>query len=161
MKLQNISRYALLAVVGLSLVVFFVFFGLWGDEKMGEYDAPAFTDLLLVWMYILGVVTTVLTVWSVVKTAMGAKSAGSGSASGVPSTKITVCTWALFVASLVIGYVIGLGAEEFVAADGTVTSSFMVTITDMFIWSIYILFLAVIVAVGVAMSGVLTKTASK
>lgn len=161
MKLQNISRYALLAVVGLSLVIFVLFFVLWGEEKMGEYDMPALTDVLLVWMYLLGGVTTILTILSVVKTIMGSKGTDAASTTGVPGTKVSVCTWGLFVVSLVVGLVLGINETDFVAADGTVTKASMVTLTDMFIWSIYILFAAVVIAVCVAMSGVLTKTASK
>jgi hypothetical protein len=37
----------------------------------------------------------------------------------------------------------------------------MVTNVDMFIWSIYILAVVAFAAVGIAMSGILTKTASK
>ncbi len=161
MKIQNISKYALLAVVALSLIVFGMFFGMWGDEKMGDYDAPTYTGLLLIWMYALGAVTTVLTVWSVAKTVMGAKGSDAASVTGVPGTKITVCTWLLFVVSMVVGYVLGIGEPEFIAADGTVTPGSMVTMVDMFIWSIYILFVVAVVAVCVAMTGVLTKTASK
>ena len=54
-----------------------------------------------------------------------------------------------------------MNATEFTAADGTVTAANMVTITEMFLWSIYILTIAAIAAVGVSMSGILTKNASK
>ena len=159
MKIQQISKIALLAVVAISLVVFGLFFGCWGDEKYGDYDAPTFTGLLLYLMYGLVVVTTGLIVWAMVKSMAGSK--GGGALGGVPSTKITVCTWSLFVISLVVGYVTGLGEPDFTAADGTVTAGSMVTVVDMFMTSIIVLFLALVVAVIVAMSGILTKTASK
>jgi hypothetical protein len=37
----------------------------------------------------------------------------------------------------------------------------MVTVVDMFIWSIYILSVVAFAAIAVGMSGILTKTASK
>lgn len=159
MKIQQISKIALLAVVAISLVVFGIFFGCWGDEKYGDYDAPTYTGLLLYLMYGLVVVTTGLIVWAMVKSMAGSK--GGGSLGGVPGTKITICTWSLFVISLVVGYVTGLGEPDFTAADGTVTAGSMVTVVDMFMTSIIILFLALVVAVIVAMTGILTKTASK
>jgi hypothetical protein len=62
---------------------------------------------------------------------------------------------------LIGGYVLGLGEPDFTAADGTVTAGSMVTIVDMFMTSIIVLFLALVVAVVISMSGILTKTASK
>lgn len=161
MKIQNISKYVMLAVMAVSLVVFALFFGMWGDEKYGEYDAPTFTGLLLFLMYGLTFLTTGLIIWAVVKGIASSKGTDAAATTGVPSTKITICTWTLFVASLVIGYVLGFGESDFTAADGTVTPGSMVTVADMFMFSIYVLFLVAVVVVGVAMSGILTKTASK
>lgn len=159
MKIQQLSKMALLAVVAISLIIFGLFFGCWGDEKYGEYDAPTFTGLLLYLMYALVVLTTGLIVWAMVKSMAGSK--GAGSLGGVPGTKISVCTWGLFVLSLVVGYVTGIGEADFTAADGTVTAGSMVTVVDMFMTSIIVLFLALVAAVVVGMSGILTKTASK
>lgn len=161
MKIQNISKYVMLAVMAVSLIVFALFFGVWGDEKYGEYDAPTFTGLLLVLMYVLTFLTTGLIIWAVVKSIASSKGTDAAATTGVPSTKISIFTWTLFVASLVVGYVLGIGESDFTAADGTVTPANMVTVTDMFMCSIYILFLVAVVAVGVAMSGILVKTASK
>jgi hypothetical protein len=112
-------------------------------------------------MYGIVVLTTVLTVWAVVKGILSNKGNDSAATTGVPGSKITVFTWGLFVVSLVVGYVLGIGEADFTAADGTVTAANMVTITEMFLWSIYILTIAAIAAVGVSMSGILTKNASK
>jgi hypothetical protein len=57
--------------------------------------------------------------------------------------------------------VLGIGEEDFRAADGTVTTGGWVTVVDMFIWSMYILTLVAIVAIGITMSGYLTKSATK
>ncbi len=161
MKIQNISKYVMLGVMAISAIVFVLFFGLWGDEKMGEYDAPKFTDLLLVLMYALAGITTFLVVWAVVKGIASTRGNDSAATTGVPGSKIIAFTCLLFIGSMVFGYVLGIGEPEFIAADGTVTPGSMVTIVDMFIWSIYILSVVAFAAVGIAMSGVLTKTASK
>ena len=161
MKIQQISKYVMLAVMAVSFIVFAVFFGFWGDEMYGEYAAPTFTGLLLFLMYGLVLLTSGLIVWAVAKGVASAKGSDSAAVKGVPSTKIVVGTCILFVASLVIGYVLGLGATDFTAADGTVTPAHMVTVVDMFIWSIYILSVVAFAAIGVSMSGILVKTASK
>ena len=85
----------------------------------------------------------------------------SAATTDMPVSNITSFTWALFVVSLVVGYVLGIGEADFTAADGTVTPGHMVTVVDMFIWSIYILSVVAFAAIAVGMSGILTKTASK
>lgn len=161
MKIQQLSKYVLLAVIAVSAVVFAMFFGFWGDEMLGEYAAPTFTGLLLFLMYGLVLVTTGLIVWSVFKSIANAKGSDSSASTGVPGTKITVFTCILLVASLALGAIIGAGETDFTAADGTVTSGGMVQVVDMFLWSMYILAAVAFAAIAVSMSGILTKTASK
>ncbi len=151
----------MLAVIAVSCVVFAMFFGFWGDEMIGEYAAPTFTGLLLFLMYGMVALTAGLTIWAVVKGVASTKGNDSAATTGVPGSKITVCTCILFVLSLVIGYVLGIGESDFTAADGTVTPGSMVTVVDMFIWSIYILAIVAFASIAVSMSGILTKTASK
>ena len=161
MKIQYISKYVMYAVIAVSFVVFALFFGFWGDEMMGEFAAPTFTSLVLVLMYGIVALTTILTVWAVLKGIASNRGTDSAAATGVPGSKITIFTWTLFVVSLVVGYVLGIGEADFTAADGTVTPGHMVTVVDMFIWSIYILSVVAFAAIGVGMSGILTRTASK
>lgn len=161
MKIQQLSKYVLLAVLAVSAVVFAMFFGFWGDEMLGEYAAPTFTGLLLFLMYGLVLVTTGLIVWAVAKSVASSKGSDSSAATGVPGSKITVFTCILLVASFVIGYILGIGEPDFIAADGTKTSGGMVQVVDMFMCSIYILAVVAFAAIAVSMSGILTKTASK
>ena len=161
MKIQQLSKYVLLAVLAVSAVVFAMFFGFWGDEMLGEYAAPTFTGLLLFLMYGLVLVTTGLIVWAVAKSVASSKGSDSSAATGVPGSKITVFTCILLVASFVIGYILGIGEPDFIAADGTKTSCGMVQVVDMFMCSIYILAVVAFAAIAVSMSGILTKTASK
>lgn len=161
MKIQQLSKYVLLAVLAVSAVVFAMFFGFWGDEMMGEYAAPTFTGLLLFLMYGLVAVTTGLIVWAVVKSVASSKGSDSSASTGVPGSKITAFTCILLVASLVVGYVVGIGEPDFTAADGTKTTGSMVQVVDMFMWSMYILAIVAFAAIAISMSGILTKTASK
>lgn len=162
MKIQDCSKYAMLAVMGISVVVFALFYGYgWEDSFEDQFNIPYFTSLLLIWMYIAVAVTAALTVWSVIKSIQSTKGNDPAATTGVPGGKITVCTVLLMLVSLVPGIVLGLGETDFTAADGTVTTGFWVGVVDMFIWSIYILTIAAVIAVAVAMSGVLTKSASK
>ena len=162
MKIQNISKYAMLCVIGVSVLVFLLFFLIgWEDSYEGDFNVPYFTSLLLVWMYLTVAVTAALTVWAVVKGVQSTKGNDPAATTGVPGGKVILGTIALLVVSLIPGLVIGFGESEFTAADGTVTSAAGVMVVDIFIWSIYILTIAAVAAVGVSMSGILTKSASK
>lgn len=85
---------------------------------------------------------------------MGAK---GENISGVPGGRVNAIALVIMVLSLVVGLVPNLNETEFTAADGTVTSATMVTVTDMFLWSIYIMTIATTLAVLVNMSGVMKK----
>lgn len=161
MKIQNISKYAMLGVMGLSAVVFILFFAIGWDNFEGDYVAPTCTGLLLVWMYVMVAAAALLTVWSVVKGVQSTKGNDPAATTGVPGGKVILGTVVLTIVSLVVGLLLGIGEADFTAADGTVTTGGWVQVVDMFIWSIYILTVVAIVAVGVAMSGILTKSASK
>ena len=161
MKIQNISRRALFACVILIVACFIAFFTVGYNNPVGDYNEPQLTELLLWLMYGLTVVTAILTVWGVVRGIQSTRGNDPAVTTGVPGGKIVVVTIVLLIASLVVGYVMGMNATEFTAADGTVTAANMVTVTEMFLWSIYILTIAAVAAVGVSMSGILTKNASK
>lgn len=162
MKIQQISKYALLGTVAVSAIVFLLFFFVgWEDSYEGDFVVPMFTSLLLVLMYAVVAVTALLTIWSVVKGIQSTKGNDPAATTGVPGGKIITGTVVLTLVSLAVGGVLGIGEADFRAADGTITTGAWVTVVDMFIWSIYILTVVAIGAVIVAMSGVLTKSASK
>lgn len=151
------SYYVLYACFGIIVLVFAAFFGYGYDNLEGEYNAPLCTEGLMWLMYGMFAVTCLLALWSVgrsVKISMGAK---GEDVSWVPGSKVTMWSVIILVASLVIGLVPNLNEVEFVAADGTVTSPMMVTITDMFLWSIYIMLLITTLAVVVNMAGLMKK----
>ncbi|MCR5819355.1 MAG: hypothetical protein K6F94_00175 [Bacteroidaceae bacterium] len=162
MKLQKLSNYALLGCIIVGVICFALFF-LVDYNNMdfdGVHTSPALTDLILVLMYLFFVLTAGLTIWSLVR-GIKVNSGNSGpSPTGIPSSKITICTWGGVILALVIGLICGLGEDAFTTVSGKVTSGGMVTVVDMFLVAIYILAIATIATVVVSMSGYLTKSAT-
>ena len=161
MKIEKISKMALYICVGIILVCFGAFLTIGYDNPMGDYNEPLLTDVIMWLMYLLIAATAILTVWSVVRSVQSNKGNNSGASTGVPGGKITAFTVALLVVSLVVGVLLGLGETDFTASDGTITTAGWVTVVDAFCVSIGILLVAAAAAVGVSMTGILTKSASK
>ena len=161
MKIEKISKMALYICIGIILVSFAAFLTIGYDNPVGDNNEPILTDVIMWLMYLLVIATAGLTVWSGVKGIASSKGTDSAASTGVPGGKVSLITWGLFIVSLVIGLVLGLGEEAFTAADGTVTSAGWVTVVDAFCVSIGILILAATVSVLVSMSGILTKSAIK
>ena len=161
MKIEKISSRVLLACVILIIVCFGAFLTIGYDNPVGEYNEPMLTDVIMWLMYILTAVTAALTVWSLVSGMQNNNGNDPAATTGVPGGKITLFTTILTIASLVLGWIIGIGEEPFTATDGTVTSGAWVTIVDVFMVSMGVLFLAAAIAVAVSMTGIVTKSASK
>lgn len=161
MKIEKISKMALYICVGIILVCFVAFLTIGYDNPMGDYNEPALTNVIMWLMYLLVAATALLTAWSVVRSIQSNKGNDSAATTGVPGGKITMVTLVLLIASLAIGYVMGLGEADFTASDGTVTTGGWVTVVDAFCTSIGILMVVAGIAVVISMSGILTKSASK
>ena len=144
MKIEKISKTALYICIGVILVCFALFLTIGYDNPVGDYNEPKLTDLIMWLMYIMAIVTALLICWSAVKSLQNSKGVNHAAIRGVPG-----------------GIVSGLGEPDFTASDGTVTTGAWVTVVDMFCVSIGIMFVAAILAVGVSMTGLVSKTASK
>ncbi|MBO5881204.1 MAG: hypothetical protein J6Q57_06230 [Paraprevotella sp.] len=151
------SYYVLYACFAIIILTFAVFFGYGYDNMEGDYNAPVCTEGLMWLMYGMFAVTAILAVWSVVRGAKISMATKGGDISGVPGGKVTAASMALLVISLIVGLVPNLNETEFVAADGTVTTAAMVTVTDMFMVSIYIMLLLTTLAVVFNMTGLMKK----
>ena len=162
MKLEKLSNIALFSTIGVGVVCFLLFFLV--DYSNMDFDgvhvSPALTDLVLILMYALLFVTAGLTIWSLVRGATVNSGNTGPNPTGIPSGKITLCTWGLVIVTLIIGVVCGLGEEPFTTVSGKTTAAGMVTVVDMWILAIYVLAVVAILAVVVSMSGVLTKSAT-
>ncbi len=157
-KTEIISKNVLFACSAAIIVVFGLFFGVGYENPVGDYNEPQFTEVLIYLMYALVAIAALLACWSVIKSIIGSLGFKGENLSGVPGTKISAGSFILMLASLVPGFVIGRGEEDFTAADGTVTSAGMVQMTDVFIFSIYILLVATVLCVAANMlKGVFKK----
>ncbi len=161
MKLEKLSNIALYTTIGIGVVCFLLFFLV--DYSNMDFDgvhvSPALTDLVIILIYLLLAVTAGLTIWSLIRGASVNSGNTGPNPTGIASGKITLCTWGLVIVALIIGVVCGLGEEDFTTVSGKTTAAGMVTVVDMWIWAIYILAIAAILAVVVSMSGWLTKSA--
>ena len=161
MKIEKISQMALYICIGIILVSFAAFLTIGYDNPVGDNNEPILTDIIMWLMYLMVIATAGLTIWSGIKGMASSKGTDPAASTGVPGGKVSLITWGLFVVSLVIGLVLGLGESDFKAADGTVTTAGWVTVVDAFCVSIGILLVAAAAAVVVSMTGVLTKSAVK
>ena len=161
MKIEKISSRVLLACVILIVVCFAAFLLIGYDNPVGDNNQPVLTDVIMWLMYVLIAVTAALTVWSAISGMRNNKGNDPAVTTGVPGGKITLFTAGLTIASLIVGWVLGMGEKEFTAQDGTVTSAGWVTVVDVFMVSMGILLLAAAIAVIVSMTGIFTKSASK
>ena len=144
------------------IVVCFAAFLLIGyNNPVGDNNEPLLTDVIMWLMYLLILVTAGLTVWSAVRGIQNSKGNDPAATTGVPGGKITLFTAGLTIASLVLGWIMGIGEKEFTASDGTVTSAGWVTVVDVFMVSMGVLLVAAAIAVAVSMTGIVTKNASK
>ena len=161
-KLEKISNYSLYAVCGVIVLVFALFFGVGYDnyDESGNV-APTLINLLLGLMYVLGLVTFCLMVWSLVKSARSAAGSDEKEATGIAGSKIVIGTAVVTVLAFVAGFVFNMGEEAFTTSSGVTTSGTMVTLVDAFMVAIYCLAIVSVIAVVVASTGVMTKTASK
>lgn len=161
MKTEKISKMALYICIGIILVCFVLFMTIGYDNPVGDYNEPKLTNLIMWLMYAMGLVTVIITIWSVIHGIQSNKGAAANATSGVPGGKISFFTMLLMIASLAIGAITGIGEPDFTAADGTVTTGTWVTVVDAFCISIAIMFIAAIIVVAISMTGILTKSASK
>jgi hypothetical protein len=161
MKIEKISQMALYICIGIILVSFALFLTIGYDNPVGDNNEPILTDIIMWLMYLMVIATAGLTIWSGIKGMASSKGTDPAASTGVPGGKVSLITWGLFIVSLVIGLVLGLGESDFKAADGTVTTAGWVTVVDAFCVSIGILILAAAAAVVVSMTGVLTNSAIK
>jgi len=162
MKLEKISNNVLFAVCGVIVLVF-ILFQFVGHDQYDEKGnvAPAMTDLLLFLQYGLGLVTLALMVWSLVKGAMSSGGSDEKTTTGVPGKMVVFVTAVITLASWIVGFVLNLGEEPIVKNNDVLATGTMVTVTDAFMFSIYVLALVSVVTVVISATGIMTKTATK
>lgn len=155
MKESKIASLVYYIVLGLSAVVFVLFFCVgFGDMDMAisaKNNSPRYTDLLLILMYALVGVTAIATI---VALAMTKPSAIESNVSKGGKIVAVVMTW-IFVPVLLLSYFLLGDATPILKASGEVLqdSVFWLKITDAFIYTIYVLMVVTVLCLVYGLTG--------
>ena len=147
----KVSYYIFYVLVALILVVLGMFFGVGYNNPMGEYNAPEHTETLIFLMYGLFAICVLVTVLgSLALFVSGLKDDPKGAVKSILAV-------ILFAAVLGGTYAIG-SAEPITMGDGKVfEDASMLKITDMMIYSIYLLLTVAGVATLVNLTGIFKR----
>ena len=147
----KVSYYIFYVLVALILVVLGMFFGVGYNNPMGEHNAPEHTETLIYLMYALFAICVLVTV-------LGSLALFVGSLKDDPKGAVkSILAVILFAAVLVGAYAIG-SAEPITMGDGKVfEDASMLKITDMMIYSIYLLLTVAGVATLVNLTGIFKR----
>lgn len=149
-KIQNVSGTALLVMLLLSVVVVAMFF-LGGETPMEQrlvadtsLSEPAQTDLLIYWMYILFGVTVAVTLVAALYQLV------TGFIDSPKTTLKSLLGVVLLVVIMIVSWAIGSGEPLVMPGyEGTENVPFWLKLTDMFLFTIYILMgITVLLIVG-------------
>ena len=147
-RIQNVSGSALLIMLLLTVVVVAMFF-LGGETPVEQrlvadtsLSEPAQTDLLIYWMYILFGITVAVTLVAAIYQLI---------TNFIDSPKATIKSL-LGVVFLIVVMIFSwaIGSDQALVMpgyDGTENVPFWLKLTDMFLYSIYILFAGTILAI--------------
>jgi len=156
MKISNIKKWSteklsqsiFYVLVGFAVITFFLFFFVGYDmpfEENPDFNAPFFTNLLLVAMWIFFLLALCLAIYSFVR-AGKRKSKGEMKMNGIPAGNIVWITWGGTLALLVLTFV--LGSSGMILINGQAFTDWLwLKLSDMFIWSSATLLLCAIGAV--------------
>ena len=147
----KVSYYIFYVLIALILVVLGLFFCVGYNNPVGEYNAPEHTETLLFLMYaMLGVCVIVTVVGSLAQFVTGLKDNPKGAMKSLVAL-------ALFAVVLVGAYAMG-SAEPLTLGDGKVfEDATMLKLSDMMIYSIYLLLTVAGVATLVNLSGIFKR----
>lgn len=149
-KIQNVSGTALLVMLLLSVVVVAMFF-LGGETPVEQrlvadtsLSEPAQTDLLIYWMYILFGVTVAVTLVAALYQLV------TGFIDSPKTTLKSLLGVVLLVVIMIVSWAIGSGEPLVMPGyEGTENVPFWLKLTDMFLYTIYILMgITVLLIVG-------------
>ena len=156
MKASKIASIVYYVLIALSVVVLALFFGVgFGNMESlpsGYYRSPANTDLLMYYMYALMAICAVCTIVGAV-TAKGGKVDSNMPTWGKVMSGVGL--W-LFVPALVISWFIG-SKEPVMTGTGIYDNAMWLQVTDMMMYTIYILLVAMVIGLVISLSGVFKK----
>ncbi len=156
MKASKIASIVFYVLVALSVVILALFFcvGFGNMESLpsGYYRSPAMLDLLMYFMYALAVVCAVCTLVGAV-TSKGGKVDSNMPKWGKIIAQVGL--W-LFVPALVISWFIG-SKEAVMTGTGVFDNAMALQATDMMIYTIYILLVAMVIGLIISLTGIFKK----
>ena len=148
---ERISQRVLYMIVALSAIVFLAFYLIGYDTPYAgnnSFNAPMLTDVLLGFMWGLLVITTLASIFAVIRGIQRANK-NEGVTNGIPARKITYITYGVTALILLLTFIFG-STQTMMVNGQNFTDSFWLRITDMFVNSSLLL---LILAAGVVTFG--------
>ena len=150
-KVEKITKITLWSLIGISLVVLALFllvgYNTPYEENPTKMVDPQMTDLLIIWTYILIIATAVAAVGAVIYGFVSGGNKSKHEDVGLAS-KAGLIAWGTFIASVVIGLVVGIANKDellvYNTNDHATPSDIILTDTSMI--SILILTIVTIIA---------------
>ncbi len=155
MKLEKISQCVMGVLSAVIVLSFLAFFTIGYDNFDGKNNAPKLTGFLLVVQYLLAIGGFLLMLWSVWVNARKNSGTDEMETTGIPGKKIILFTAGITIFSLLVGLLFGLGEESLTTTSGVFVDAIWVTVTDICMWSIYIMSIVSVIAVVVSATGML------
>ena len=149
-KIRKVSSTTLLVLLALSVLIFVLFFAGGSElDAKGNKDYT-FTGTLLYWTYFLFIATVVATIF------FAGRSIATNKTKDAVARKSNLISTVVLVVSLVLGYLIGSGEaiKGLNEASQAYNTSGWLKVTDMWLYSTYVLF---ILTVGAAIWGGISK----
>jgi len=141
-KIRKISSWFFVIAIIISLVVFGVYYGGGVVDPAAEIPEPVYTDVLLYWMYILlGIVLGMTVIFAVMQ--MG-KLLKHDPKSGMLSLGAIVLMIGLLVVTRSLGSDTPIYSPGY---DGTENVPFWLKTSDMFLYSIYTMIVALVAVI--------------
>jgi amino acid transporter len=157
MSAERISSYTLYGIICLIVLVLAAFFFI-GYDNVYEMDPtlkdPLCTDVLIVFMYVMIVITTVIAVASVVRSVRMRNS--ESVTNGIHEAKITYLTAGSVVVLLALTFLFG-SSTPVRTGEGSYANAFWLKVTDMFLYTTYVLLVLASAAAIYGMAGLRRK----
>lgn len=130
----KMSYYVFYVCVALILVVLGLFYGVGYTNPVGEYNEPAHTETLIYLMYGMFAVAVIITL-------LGGLVKFAGSLKDNPASAIkSLIGLILLIVLLIVTYNIGSDTPVLMADGNTYSDATMLKVSDMLIYSTYVLF---------------------
>lgn len=147
---EKISQRIFYFIVGLSVVVFGLFFLIGYDmpfEENPDFVAPLFTDVLLSLMCLLLLASFLLAVWAVVHTYRSSGQVDEVSQSyGIRGRRISQVTWGVTAVLLIVTFI--LGSSSPLLVNGQNYQDWLwLKVSDMLVYSTIIMLVVAVAAV--------------